>query len=159
MRYGQGGGLTSEQRRARERTRLIAAQRFALGVASTAIAAELRVSVRSVQRWRHSWADGGSRALVSQGPGSLPRLSEHQFRQLEEELAKGAIACGWPDERWTLDRVRVVIGVRFNQAYTVQGVAKLLRRHGRHWPMPAQQTAQRVRADVWPGGSPPRQRR
>ncbi|MFF4337952.1 helix-turn-helix domain-containing protein [[Kitasatospora] papulosa] len=149
MRYGQGGGLTSEQRRARERTRLVAAQRFAEGATSAAVAAELRVSPRSVQRWRRRWADGGSRALVSQGPGSLPRLSEDQFRLLEKELSRGATAYGWPDERWTLDRVRIVIEVRFNRTYTVQGVAKLLRRHGRCFQMPAQQTMERGRTDVW----------
>nr|WP_251015597.1 hypothetical protein [Streptomyces sp. ISL-99] len=35
----------------------------------------MRVSVRSVQRWRQAWDEGGPRALGSQGPVSLPRLS------------------------------------------------------------------------------------
>ncbi|MER7266623.1 helix-turn-helix domain-containing protein [Streptomyces collinus] len=53
------------------------------------IARDLRVSVRSVQRWRQMWDEGGPQALRSQGPASLPRLSEKQFVQLEAELAKG----------------------------------------------------------------------
>ncbi|ROQ73378.1 winged helix-turn helix protein [Streptomyces sp. CEV 2-1] len=110
MRYPQGGGLTAERQQFREELRLQAAERFALGEGSTAIARDLRVSVRSVQRWRHAWAEGGPRCLRSQGPASLPRLSDQQFTQLEAELAKGPAAHGWEDQRWTLARVRTVIG-------------------------------------------------
>nr|WP_158717285.1 helix-turn-helix domain-containing protein [Streptomyces sp. NRRL F-4474] len=59
--------------------RLQTAKRFALGEASAAVAKDLRVSVRSVQRWRRTWNEGGPRALRSQGPASLPRLSRKQF--------------------------------------------------------------------------------
>ncbi|MFD7607505.1 helix-turn-helix domain-containing protein [Streptomyces mirabilis] len=44
------------------------------------IAKDLRVSVRSVQRWRQAWEEGGPSALRSQGPASLPRLSDKQVR-------------------------------------------------------------------------------
>ncbi|MFD7719959.1 helix-turn-helix domain-containing protein [Streptomyces sp. NPDC059814] len=114
MRYPQGGGLTAERQCKREELRLQAAERFARGEGSTAIARDLRVSVRSVQQWRHTWAEGGPRSLRSQGPASLPRLSEKQFAQLESELAKGPAAHGWEDQRWTLSRVKTVIGRRFH---------------------------------------------
>ncbi|MFE2087438.1 helix-turn-helix domain-containing protein [Streptomyces sp. NPDC059460] len=54
-------------------TRSQAAERFARGEASALIAKALRVSVRSVQRWRRTWNEGGPRALRSQGPTSQPR--------------------------------------------------------------------------------------
>ncbi|MFE9360738.1 helix-turn-helix domain-containing protein [Streptomyces olivaceoviridis] len=79
MRYPQGGGLTAERRQFREELRLKAAERFAQGEASSVIAKALRVNVRSVQRWRQKWEQGGPRALRSQGPASLPRLSQKQF--------------------------------------------------------------------------------
>ncbi|MFF6804597.1 helix-turn-helix domain-containing protein [Streptomyces sp. NPDC012616] len=82
MRYPQGGGLTAERQQFREELRIEAADRFARGEASSVIAKDLRVSVRSVQRWRQMWDKGGLRALRSQGPASLPRLSEKQFGQL-----------------------------------------------------------------------------
>lgn len=81
-RYSQGAGLAAERQRFREELRLKAAERFAQGEASSVIARDLRVSVRSVQRWRRMWDEGGPRALRSQGPASLPRLSEKQFAQL-----------------------------------------------------------------------------
>ncbi|MGW4516344.1 helix-turn-helix domain-containing protein, partial [Streptomyces sp. NPDC004393] len=67
MRYAQGGGLTAERRAFRERIRLEAAERFAAGVKTAAVAKELRVSERSVERWRRAWREGGAQALRSTG--------------------------------------------------------------------------------------------
>nr|WP_326793399.1 helix-turn-helix domain-containing protein [Streptomyces sp. NBC_00841] len=67
------GDLTAEREELREGLRLQAAERFARGEASALIAKALRVSVRSVQRWRRTWNEGGPRALRSQGPTSQPR--------------------------------------------------------------------------------------
>ncbi|WP_435798839.1 IS630 family transposase [Streptomyces microflavus] len=160
MRYPQGGGLTAERQRRREELRLQAAERFALGEGSSAIARDLRVSVRSVQRWRQAWAEGGPRSLRSQGPASLPRLSGKQFAQLESELAKGPAAHGWEDQRWTLSRVKTVIGRRFHLTYTIQGVRKLLVRNGWSCQVPARRATERdddaVR--VGQGGVAPRGR-
>ncbi|MFD5665528.1 helix-turn-helix domain-containing protein [Streptomyces anthocyanicus] len=89
MWYPQGGWLTPERRQSRQELRLQAAEGFARGEASSVIAMDLRVRVRSVQRWRRTWDEGGPRALRSRGPAALPRLSEKQFTQLEAELAKG----------------------------------------------------------------------
>lgn len=57
-------------------------------------------------------------------------LSDELFAGLERELAKGTVAHGWPDQTWTLSRIRTLIGRRFHKSYTVQGVAALLKRHG-----------------------------
>nr|WTB29443.1 hypothetical protein OG781_07975 [Streptomyces sp. NBC_00830] len=59
-----------------------------------------------MQRWRPTWNEGGPRALRSQGPASLPRLSQKQFTQLEADLAKGPAEHGWEDQRWTLARIK-----------------------------------------------------
>ncbi|MGW3124414.1 IS630 family transposase [Streptomyces sp. NPDC001107] len=143
MRYAQGGGLSDERRQFREGIRMNAAEGFARGEPSSAIAKELRVSVRSVQRWRRAWDKGGPRALRSAGPASPPRLSKAQFAQVEAELAKGPVAHGWPDQRWTLSRVKTVIGRRFHKSYTLQGVRKLLIRHGFSCQIPARRAVER----------------
>ncbi|MFE5550242.1 helix-turn-helix domain-containing protein [Streptomyces sp. NPDC056534] len=59
----RGGGLTAERQQFREELRLKAGERFARGEASSVIAKDLWVSVRSVQRWRQMWDEGGPRAL------------------------------------------------------------------------------------------------
>ena len=143
MRYAQGGGLTDERRAFREQLRLEAAERFAQGDENPVIAHDLRVSVRSVQRWRRAWSQSGTAALESKGPASLPLLSDELFAVLEHELAKGPVAHGWPDRTWTLSRIRTLIGRRFHKSYTVQGVAVLLKRHGWSCQVPARRAIER----------------
>ncbi|MEU6443193.1 winged helix-turn-helix domain-containing protein [Streptomyces sp. NPDC047046] len=165
MRYPQGGGLTAERQHLREELRLQAAERFTQGEASSVIAGDLRVSVRSVQHWRRMWDEGGLRAPQSQGPASLPRLSQKPFAQLEAELAKGPAAHGWEDQRWTLSRVKTVIGRRFRLAYTVQGVRKLPVRNGWSCQVSARRAIERDEEavagwvkGVWPCAEGSRQR-
>lgn len=67
MRYAQGGGLTPLGQAVRERLRLDAAERFGRGDKNAVIANDLRVSVRSVERWRRSWNEGGTTSLRSRG--------------------------------------------------------------------------------------------
>ncbi|WP_406409451.1 helix-turn-helix domain-containing protein [Streptomyces sp. NBC_01643] len=55
MRYAEGGGLTAERRAFRSQVRLEAGGRFAAGERTAVIAKELRVSERSVERWRRAW--------------------------------------------------------------------------------------------------------
>jgi transposase len=113
MRYPQGGGLTPERQAFRERIRMEAAERFGAGSSNMEVAKDLRVSVRSVQGWRRAWQDAGTDGLRSVGPVSLPKLSEKLFDVLEQELAKGPAAHGWPDQTWTLARIKTLIGRRF----------------------------------------------
>ena len=54
IRYAQGGGLTAEGRRRREQVRLETARRFEQRAPSAVITTELRVSERSVRRWRQA---------------------------------------------------------------------------------------------------------
>jgi transposase len=62
---------------------------------------------------------------------------------LERELAKGQVAHGWPDQTWTLSRIKMLIGRRFHKSYTVQGVAALLKRHGWSCQVPARRAIER----------------
>ncbi|MFG2683582.1 hypothetical protein [Streptomyces sp. NPDC048392] len=66
------------------------------------IAKDLRVSVRSVERRRRAWRDGGMEALRSTGPANSPTITDAQFTVFEAELGKGPTAHGFDDERWTL---------------------------------------------------------
>ncbi|MFI6935467.1 transposase [Streptomyces sp. NPDC050287] len=143
MRYPQGGGLAAERREFREELRLKAAERFAQGEATSVVAKALRVNVRSVQRWRQKWEEGGPRALRSQGPASLPRLSQEQFARLEAELVKGSAAHGWEDQRWTLARIKTVIGRRFQPVVTRRQFPHALDRAGHAWQVPARRAMER----------------
>ena len=113
MRYAQGGGLTAEGRRRREQVRLAAVERFEQRVPAAEIAAELRVTERSVRRWRQAWLAGGLAGLASKGPAARCLLDEQQLAGLESVLEAGPLAAGSGDQRWTLARVRDLVARRF----------------------------------------------
>jgi transposase len=130
MRYAQGGGLTAEGRRRREQVRLEAARRFERRVPAAVIAAELRVSERSVRWWRQAWQAEGLAGLASRGQAAQCRLDEEQLAALDVALDAGPLAAGWTDQRWTLARVRDLVAAKFKEQYTIPGVWYLLRRRG-----------------------------
>ncbi|MFJ1805663.1 MULTISPECIES: winged helix-turn-helix domain-containing protein [unclassified Streptomyces] len=137
MRYPEGGGLTAERRAFRERIRFEAGMRFAAGEKTAVIAKDLRVSVRSVERRRHAWREGGLEALRSTGPASSPTVTDAQFAVLEAELGKGPAAHGCADERWTLARVQTVILRGLRLGLSVATVWRVLERRGWSWQAPA----------------------
>jgi len=130
MRYAQGGGLTAEGRRRREQVRLEAARRFEQGAPAAVIAAELRVSERSVRRWRQAWQAAGPAGLASRGQAAQCRLDERQLAALDVALEAGPLAAGWQDQRWTLARVRDLVARKFRVQYTIPGIWYLLQRRG-----------------------------
>ncbi|GGX42352.1 winged helix-turn-helix domain-containing protein [Streptomyces noursei] len=165
MRCPQGGVLTAERQAFRERVRMEAVAMFAAGRGGTDIAKELRVSVRSVQRWRQAWRAAGRDGVRSRGPASRPKLSESLFAVLEEELAKGPVAHGWPDQRWTLARGKTLIGRRFHKSMTLSGISQMLRRRGWSHQVPVRRAVERDEVavtgwvkEVWPHVETPRRR-
>jgi transposase len=163
MRYGQGGGLTAEGRRRRELVRLAAVERFEQRVPVAVIAAELRVSERSVQRWRKAWQAGGAPGLASKGQAARCRLDDGQLAELDRVLDAGPAVSGWEDQRWTLARVRDLIAARFTVQYTIPGVWYLLRRRGWSCQMGARRAIERDdgavevwKKETWPQVKAPR---
>ncbi|WP_456303116.1 IS630 family transposase [Streptomyces mirabilis] len=143
MRYAQGGGLTDAGRATRERIRLQAVERFEGGQKNREIAAALRVSERSVARWRRAWRQRGEAGVLSKGSPGRPRLSDAQIARLERELERGPLVHGWADQRWTLARIKTLIGRLFHVSYTVESTWWLLRRHGWSWQQSARRAIER----------------
>ena len=122
MRYAQRGGYTPAEQQRRERLRLEAAGRFAREDGIDEIAGDLRVTPGSVRRWHRAWRDGGTAALRSRGPVSREKLGPQQWARLEAELRKGPLAHGFTgDQRWTLARIKTLIGKLFRVGYTPRG--------------------------------------
>jgi len=151
MRYAQGGGLTAEGRGRREQVRLAAAERFEQRIPVPQVAAELRVSERSVQRWHRTWEAGGLPALASKGQAARCRLGGDQLAELDRLLDAGPAAAGWEDQRWTLARVRDLIDRKFRVSYTVPGTWYLLRRRGWSCQLGARRAVERDdgAVEVW----------
>ncbi|WNO69499.1 winged helix-turn-helix domain-containing protein [Streptomyces sp. AM2-3-1] len=160
MRYAQGGGLTDAERATRERLRLLAVERFEGGQKNAEIAVALRISVRSVERWRQAWRESGEAGLLSKGSPGRPLLGEAQIVRLDRELERGPLAHGWADQRWTLARIKTVIGRLFHVSYTLEGTWRLLKRHGWSWQQPARRAIERDddAVEVWKKETWPRVR-
>jgi transposase len=164
MRYPDGGGLTAAERKRREAVRMAAAEDFAAGAGLTEIAVKYRVSRMSAWRWHRDFAAGGREALLSKGPAARCRLDERELALLEELLAAGPAAHGWQeDQRWTLQRVCVLVAERFGIAYTLKGMALVLHRLGWSVQVPAHRARERDPAAIatwvkqtWPAAKRPR---
>jgi transposase len=163
MRYAQGGGLTAEGRRRRELVRLAVVEKFEQRVPVADIAAELRVSERSVQRWRRAWEAGGAPGLASKGQAARCRLGADQLAELDRLLDAGPAAAGWEDQRWTLARIGDLIAAKFRVRYTIPGTWYLLRRRGWSCQLGARRAVERDdgaievwRKETWPRVKEPR---
>jgi transposase len=133
----------------REKVRMQAAAMFEESKPSTQIAAELRVSPKSVREWRRRWVAGGTEALTSPGPGGSDcKLSEEQLGELADLLDRGPVEQGWADARWTLARVAEVIERRFGVSYTLRGVSYLLHRIGYSQQVPTRRAIERDPAAI-----------
>jgi hypothetical protein len=62
---------------------------------------------------------------------------------LEQELAKGPVAHGRPDQTWTLARIKTLIGRRFHKSMTLSAIAQMLHRHGFSHQVPARRAVER----------------
>ncbi|WP_370270943.1 winged helix-turn-helix domain-containing protein [Streptomyces sp. V4I8] len=91
-------------------------------------------------------------------------LGPAQWECLVRELGGGMLAHGWDEEQgWTLVRIRALVIRLFLVEYTVQGVWKLMRRHGWSPQVPARRalerddaSVERWRSEVWETVKPPR---
>src|SRR5262245_9022587 len=104
-----------------EERRLEAGRLLRAGRLSQAeIARRLGVSRTAVSQWAERLA-GAARGLAPlkrrPKPGRPPRLTSHQWQELLDVLAGGAMRSGFGTERWTLPRVRAVIERRFGVTY------------------------------------------
>jgi transposase len=104
-------------------------------------ASQVGVSIRTVQRWRQEERTGGRRERRKAGRACW--LTSRQLQQLERALKRGAVAQGYAEDYWTLDRVAQVIWTRFGVRYHPSGVWRLLRRMGWSCQKPQRQALSR----------------
>ena len=86
------------------------------------------MSRESARRWHQRWKTGGADALQSRGrTGPDPKLTDAQLPVIEQALLQGAMAAGFANDLWTLDRIAVVIQGLTGVALSNPSVWRLLR--------------------------------
>lgn len=109
-----------------------------------AIAQRLGVSRMSVNKWKQQLKAEGLRGLKARRSGGRPgKLTKAQQQQLVQRLRQGAIAAGFPSDRWTLRRVGQVIRREFGVEYHPKYLGRLLKGLGWTRQIPQDQAAQR----------------
>jgi transposase len=87
----------------------------------------LEVSLSSVKRWRKKVESEGLTALARKpGSGSESELSPEQLDELKILLTNGAIAAGYPTDRWTSRVVADLILKKWNVNYCRSNVRRIL---------------------------------
>ena len=95
------------------------------------IARQLGVSRATVSDWAKTIEAKGIRGLRKRkAAGSQSKLNPSQKQKLKYMLDRGALANGFPTDRWTLDRVRQLIQGKFEISYHPNYLNRLLRNLG-----------------------------
>jgi len=95
------------------------------------IARQLGVSRATVSDWAKIVKAIGIKGLrKKKAPGSVSKLSKLQKEKLKRMLDRGALAYGFPANRWTLERVCQLIQREFKVSYHPNYLNRLLRSLG-----------------------------
>jgi putative transposase len=116
------------------------------------IARYLGVSRATVSDWAKILKTKGLRGLRrKKAPGSESKLSKAQKEKLKRMLDRGALACGFSADRWTLERVRQLIQREFEVSYHPNYLNRLLRQLGfsPQRPLPQAIEQERELVEAW----------
>jgi len=95
------------------------------------IARQLGVSRATVSAWAKTVEAKGIRGLRKRkAAGSQSKLNSAQKQKLKYMLDRGALANGFPTDRWTLARVQQLIQQKFEISYHPNYLNRLLRKMG-----------------------------
>lgn len=91
------------------------------------IARYLGVTEAAVSQWKKRLAEAGAEALqLRRASGRPPKLGQAAKEALVKTLEAGAVAAGFPTERWTQGRVQKVIERDFGVHYHQNSISRLL---------------------------------
>jgi putative transposase len=95
------------------------------------IAHRLGVSRTAVSQWKRKIRTGGLRRLHSRlSQGRPTKLTPSQTQALLRQLKCGALAAGFPTDRWTLGRLQQLIKREFKVVYHPNYLNRLLHKLG-----------------------------
>jgi putative transposase len=110
-----------------ERRRFRAIELMVQGEPRKLIARKLGVSPAALSQWR-KLADAG-KLKAKPTPGAPRRLTDEDYRRLEELLLQGATAHGWLNDLWTGSRVSQIIEKHFGVKYHPAHACTILKRY------------------------------
>ena len=119
----------------------------------------LGVSRATVGEWAKTIEVKGIGGLRKRkAAGSASKLSNPQKEKLKKKLDRGALASGFPTDRWTLERVQKLIKKEFGVIYHLNYLNRLLRKLGfsPQKPLPQAVEQEKELVEAWLQGDWPR---
>ncbi|MFE6871184.1 winged helix-turn-helix domain-containing protein [Kitasatospora sp. NPDC057692] len=111
--------------------------------------------------WKTEAGPWPRRARMTHRAGAASRVAGP-----ERELERGPLTHGWADQRWTLARIKTLIGRLFHVSYAAEGTWRPLKRHGWSRQQPTRRAIERDdhavevwRKETWPRVGAPRAER
>lgn len=121
------GSSEQNERRRRRSIEIV----FKEGRVQSDAAKELKVHLRTVQKWVHLYRLHGEDGIKSRKASGRPRkLGVKEIERFEKLLLKGALAAGFSNDLWTSKRIVEVIRRNFKVSYHQNHLPKLLRALG-----------------------------
>lgn len=123
------------------------------------VADDISVHRNSLSAWLSLFRKGGDAALqVRTPPGRPCELSDKQVADIVQHVLKGALACGFETDLWTLPRVAQLIEQRHGVRYDPDHLSRLVRGWGLSWQKPHKRPIERNEQVIdqwlkqqWPG--------
>ena len=132
-----------------EKKRLKAIEIIKDGATQAEAAKQVKVILRTVQRWWKLYRDHGIDGLKSTKATGRPcRLKKRETEKLKKILIKGAVAAGFPNELWTSKRVLSVIKSEFGADYHANHLPRLLRSLGFTPQRPQREAAEKNHVQI-----------
>lgn len=108
------------------------------------IAKRLGLSRMALSYWTNRFRSGGIKRLEQRRATGRPaKLPPPQKRTLKQRLKKGALAAGFPTDRWTLARIAALIERELGLRYHPNYLPRWLRRLGFTLQIPQPVAAER----------------
>lgn len=119
----------------REARRMQALELHEKGWSQKRIAKELGVTQGAVSQWLKRYRDGGGVEALRHhpSPGRQSVLSHEELAEIPDLILCGAKAFGFPDNRWTIQRITILLKQVFDVSYHPGHVSRLLQKHCPEW--------------------------
>jgi len=133
-----------------------AVKKFLAGAAVGEIANEYGVSRQTVYNWAAAFRQDARNGLEHRPRGPRCALTDQQLKTLSKALSAKATRAGFPDDRWTLERITEFVSREFKVEYAPRSLFHVIKRIGSN---PLRRGKPRKIADTTPAPKPTTQKK
>lgn len=89
----------------------------------------MKVTTAATCKWHARWERDKDKGLKSKGRCGIKKsLTKEKLRTIQQTLDKGPLKAGFPNDLWTLERVRTVMKRETKKSFHIGHVWKILTR-------------------------------